>query len=314
MQDILPGIVQIIVFLILGYVVKRKNILSDHEISTVKKLIMQFSMPALLFISFSRIEFSLSLVPVTLSIIVLCIGLAAIGRFVGSFLGEEYKLMPVFNTTINFGFVGIILYEAVFGIEKLEHFSVFGIGHDLFIWFLFYPLIGIFFQGEKTSLKEVLSTLIRTPIMWGLIGGCIVGITGVYPLFQDNAITHSLFYSLERLSSITAPLILLFIGYSVEFIPRHLRSSLVYIGVRLVSFFFFGYMLKLLIIDRFIADSLYYEAAYFLLMLLPPVYIMPLLLEDYLEQDELIKLNNAIVMHSLITIIGFVIYSLYIVG
>jgi len=306
-----PSIVQIFIFLILGYIVKRKGILSHSEISVVKKLVIDFSLPALLFLSFARIEFSLHLIPVTVSIIALCIGLAAVGKAFSLLLGDGYRLLPVFNTTMNFGLLGIMLYQAMFGLDKLEHYSIFGIGHELFMWFLFFPFVGILFQGRKIQLTEVLRLMLRTPIMWGIIAGCIVGFSGIYQDLASNVVTFSLLFSLEVLSEITMPLLLLFIGYSVEFIPRHLKSSMVYITVRIASFFIFGYLLKVSIIDRFVAESMHYDAAYFLLMLLPPVYVLPLILEDYVDHDELVKLNNAVVLHSLITIAGFIIYSIY---
>ncbi len=78
------------------------------------------------------------------------------------------------------------------------------------------------------------------------------------------------------------------------------------------SAYLIGYGLKYLILDAFITASPGSDAAFFLLVSLPAVFSVPILAAEYLEEKELLILNNTIVLHACFTIVLFSAYALLI--
>jgi hypothetical protein len=74
--------------------------------------------------------------------------------------------------------------------------------------------------------------------------------------------------------------------------------------------FSLGYLLKFLIVDHFIPPSNYADAAWFLLMSLPPVFALPMIAADYLDDRENNVLGNMIVLQVPITAVLFFTYRL----
>ena len=129
---------------------------------------------------------------------------------------------------------------------------------------------------------------------------------------SENFLVSSVSDVIVSASKLTTPLILVFIGFNISLSSKYTFQSLKYVLLRLTSMYFLGYIIKFIVIDPFFEPSKMGNSAYFLLLSLPPIFSLPILADEYLESDELILLNNIIVLHAVITIVLFSVYSIFV--
>lgn len=125
----------------------------------------------------------------------------------------------------------------------------------------------------------------------------------------SSFVFRGIYQTISGMAGLTTPLILVFVGYNISLSREYLKRSIRIVLLRFAAALAVGYILKLSVIERFIPDSLCADAAFFFLVILPPVFALPILTADSLEKEELISLNNTLVFHSLLTIMMFAIYS-----
>jgi predicted permease len=309
MTSSIAGILTIVIYFALGKVLAQLGVLQNREIVAIKKIVLTIALPPMLFLSFSQLNLELSHIPVTLVVFSLNAVLFFIGVLIFRMKGKSARLVPLIMCSMNFSLVGIPLFVSLFSMERLHHYVILGVGHELFFWFAFYTLFSRILVKEKTGHSPG-SALVRSPIAWGILLGCIASIAGFDLSQGTTALSMGIFASLEGLSALAGPLILIYIGslFSVE--KTVVKQSLQLIAIRLVGMFSLGYLLKFLIVDHFIPPSNYADAAWFLLMSLPPVFALPMIAADYLDDRENNVLGNMIVLQVPITAVLFFTYRL----
>ena len=305
----MTGLLKIIVFLVIGWGFRYAGILKREDIEGLKKIILNIAIPAVLFLSFSRLDFSPGFIPVILVVLMINLILFWLGVLLYKLTGSRHRILPLLLSTMNFALIGIPLYEAVFGVENLHHYTMLGIGNEIYGWFIFFFMFRWFLTKGK-SRGGINKGFIKSPIVWGIILGCLFSILGLNPGASENALVLGICETLSAAAGVTTPLILIFIGFNISIKLSHLKQGLGLVALRLALAGTVGYGLKLTVLDRFIDASTYYEAAFLLLISLPAVFALPILTAEYLEEDETAVLNNTIVLHSVVTIMIFSIYSL----
>ncbi len=303
------GILKIIIFLVLGFILRKTGVLKSRDVDGIKKIILNLALPALLFLSFSKLDFSLKLIPVIAVVFAINFIAFWIGVFLNKTLLKKSRIIPLCISTINFGLVGMPLYEAIFGIENLNHYAKLGVGNELFAWFVFYFLFR-WHLTKGTSGKGLDLSVLKAPVIWGLVLGCLFSILGIDMASGSNFAVFGVYRSIEGLSGLASPLILIYVGYNISISGAYLRQSLKITLTRFIVMMTTGYSLKALVLDRFIEPTVYSNAAFFLLITLPAIFSIPILAADYLEEDEVVTVNNTLVLHTLLTIIIFAVYTI----
>lgn len=304
----LAGILKISIFILLGILFRKGNVLDRKGTEGIKKAVLYLAIPAVLFLSFSRQDFDAGFIHVTALILAMNLVL-----FWGAYLfvrisGGRLKLLPLFISTMNFSLIGLPLYEALYGYENLQHYTIFGLGNELYNWFIFYFLLKWYLSGGSAK-EHFNASFLRSPIVWSIILGCLFGVLGIEIEASGNFLVMGISDTLIAASRLTTPLILVFIGCNISLSSRYLKRSLGYAVLRLVTLYALGYLVKILLLDRLIPMNAPRNAAYFLFISLPPVFSMPLLADEYLEGDETVLLNNTIVLHTIGAMLIFSAYS-----
>lgn len=312
MAGALTGLLKIIIFLILGFGFKKGGLLKSSDIDGIKKIVLNLAIPSVLFLSFSRLEIDLGFIPIIAVIFGINLILYGMGLLFYKISGSKNRIIPLILSTMNFALIGIPLYEAVFGIENLHHYTMLGVGNEIFVWFVFFFLFRFFLSGGISE-KGINKGFIKSPMVWAIILGCGFSIFHVNFAGTSNVLVSALYATLEAATKLTTPLILIYIGFFISIKRKHLFVSIRLVLLRLASAWGLGYLAKFLILDRFIEVSIEYNAAFFLLISLPAIFSLPILAADYLDEDEAAVLNNTIILHALVTIVLYAAYSLYIV-
>ena len=310
MLSSLPAILEIFIYLGIGFILRKTNVLGKQEIEGFKKILLKAILPAILFLAFSRTEFNLNLIPLILGVFLLNIlaFLSAVG--IRKKTDKIERSFPLYATTFNMVMIGIPLYQALYGADNLHHYVTLGIGNEIFVWMIFAFIAPRYLGSEGTS-ESGFTAFFRMPVVWGIILGSIVSITGIDFSVIDNVLLKGTYNSLAGLAGAGSPLILIYVGFSVVISRELMKTSLKFFILRLMIIMGIGMLMKVFFFSRFIAPSEYFNAAFFLLIILPPMFNLSLIGGSRITDEEESVLGNTIVFHCLMTIVLFSVYALF---
>lgn len=306
MIEIFAKTIPIFVTIGLGIYFRKTNFISTDTIEEMKKLIIQLCLSAVLFLSFYNMELKSEYFILSFVVVILFISMFFIGKLLKNINFFNHKMLPFVTTSCTFGLLGIPLYTTVYGIENLGYLSVFGIGHEVFVWLIFYVHMKLHFANEKFSTDTILGFL-KSPMIISILLGLSFNATGFKNLLDSNSIATGLIASVEMISKITTPMILITIGYNLKFDIGYTRQSLIFILARFVVMFVVGYAFKILLIDKIIETNPLIDMAYFTLLVIPPPSSLPLFVSEYISKKDGELVNNMVVINTIISIFIFVV-------
>jgi len=310
MFDVIAKVTPIFSLILLGFWMKHKNIMSQEMMKGLEKLVLNFALPAVLFVTFLRMEMDVSYIIISIGIFALCLILLLIGIFYLNRGIVKTKIFPFMTTSFSFGLLGIGLYSTVFGLENLNYFAIFGIGHELFMWFIYMLMLRIRLNNEKLS-PALLLNFIKSPLIIAVLSGICLNLLGLSTWLQDFFITKGLIYTAEYLMNLANPLIFMIVGYGLEFDSHFTKESFKLVLLRYLNVFVLGYLLKFFVLDAVLPNNLFFDYAYFTFLILPPPFSLSIFVGRYSEPYEQQLTNNFIVMNTLLGISAFILFALW---
>ncbi len=277
--SILPKVVPVLFLLTMGYIIKLKEFISARTIEEMKQLVVNISLPAVLFLAFLDVNFKREYLLVILVVILVNILMLILGNRLAGVFKVEDPYFPLLFTGFEVGMLGIPLFGAIYGMKNIKFMGVVDIGQELYVWFI---LLGIIFSlrsGEK-NYKSLFRSFITSPIIIAIFLGIIINSSGLASLLSSNTVYVSLINSIDLIASLTIPLILLIIGYEINFNLNNLELPAKIIGLRLII------LLPLaLILNRYVFTDLLnldkmYKIALTSMFILPPPFVIPLFIRD----------------------------------
>ncbi|KGM95409.1 malate permease [Clostridium botulinum] len=305
MSDIVSHVIPIILLIALGYFIKCKQILNESMLEGMKKIVLNISLPAILFITFINMDIEKE----HFLIMVLTLALLCVFYFVGEIINKikflEHPLNPFIATGFCFGLLGIPLFGTVFGTENLGKISIFGVGHEIFIWFVYYNLVKIKLTHEKLSFKVILD-FFTSPLLLSIILGVVFNLLGVGAYFKVNPLLKGVFTTIQYIANLGTPLILMIIGYDLRFNKKYMKQSVIFVIIRMSIILSIGYVFKFLILDKIITLDVMFNYAYFTFLILPIPFSLPIFVSEYGTNEDKELINNAVVLSTVICIIVFI--------
>ncbi len=297
-----------ILFLIsLGYWIRHKNFLAETTIEELRKIVVNLALPAVLFLSFLSVELKPAYLVIFGSVFLLCILLFLLGLLIKKKLKIQEVYFPYLITGFEYGMLGISLFGAAYGLEKVGYIAVTDLGHEIFIWFVFLPLLLIRRDGAQ-NLKTIARSFLSAPVVLAILVSLLFnGLGGQEGLYRWP-ITGALMAVLKFLGNLTVPLILIIVGYGIRVERARLKGALWVILIRL------GILLPLvLLLNRYLVRGLLgldrmFEAALFTLLVLPPPFIIPLYARPDLDIQERQSINNVLTLHTILSVFIFLAY------
>ena len=301
LQKLLP----IIIIIIIGAIIRRKQLLCEQTIDGLKTIIIKIALPAVLFTAFSKTDFKLAYLLLFLIIFLFCSLLYFIGEVLHRKFPKNfnYTYSSGYFTGFEFGMIGVGLFSAIWGIDKLPVIMLIGFGHELFIWFVYVPLIKL--KGnEKFTVSKTFIEFIKTPTILAIILGTIFNLTGLYNILENNILGSSIFATIDFLMPLTTPLILIIIGYSLTLKKLNLSKIFVYIGIRTFFVLSIGSFVLFLLLKIIPTLDSFFVMAFYAFILLPAPYILPLYIEDKKEAEFF---SQFLVYSTIVTFVGNII-------
>jgi hypothetical protein len=150
-------------------------------------------------------------------------------------------------------------------------------------------------------------SFLSSPVIVAVLAGIILNLLGLGDVLPRAPITGGIIGALTFLSNMTVPLILLIVGYGIRFDTGKLREALPVIGLRLGLLIPLALVINRIVIRGWLELPVGFEAALFILLILPPPFIIPLYMKSGMPDEEAF-VNNILTLHTLASLIVFAIF------
>ncbi len=306
--QVLPQIIPVLLLIFLGHVIRTKNILSEKTIEEVKKLVVNITLPCLLFISFLSIEIKFSYTAIFVLMFFFCLFMIFYGRFLKERFHIEHEYFPFLVTGFEYGMLGVGLFGSAYGLENIGYLAIMDLGHELFIWFIFVSLLLLKRNGTQ-DIKQLIRNFLKSPVIIAIFLGIFLNLTGLGKFLYDFTITEAVISTIKLLGQLTIPLILLVVGYGIHFQKSFLKDLPVLLIARLVVLIPMAF-LGGIFMDKVLGLDEAFKAALFTLFILPPPFIIPIYIPQHCKKERL-YVNNLLTSYTIISIIIFIIYFIF---
>ena len=293
--SVLQTALPVLLALIMGMICRKKNFISRDGVDTLKKVVINITLPAVLLNAFATAEYTVAALILPAVMFGLCCIALVLGKLIIRLSGMKSRLAPFLATGFEAGMLGYALFSLLFPTESISAFALPDIGQTLFVFTLFKILI-----SGKTDIKAIGKDMITTPILWAVLIGVLIGATGLYGKLQDWGVAGILNSATDFVSAPTGMIILLTVGYDlvIKEIPWKKTAGL--IGMRLViAAILFGIVVLL---NKTVLNNMFFTGAAMLMFILPPPYVIPVFADD---PEERVQVSAALSAMTLMTVVLF---------
>lgn len=311
MSEIIPKILPVILLTLIGVATKKYNIIEVKTIAGIKKIILNICLPSTLFLIFLNMKLEKEHILLILAMMFLFVLFYLVGAFINKVSRVKNDLKQFFCTGFCFGLLGIPLFIIVFGVENLGIYSILGLSHEMFVWFIYYPVLAIKLDGSQ-GMKKSVNGILRSPLNISIILGVSANLLNLNTLFYNNEVGLGFVNTIKYLGDLNAPLILICLGHGMNFNRSYMKESLRLVFTRVFVTFIVGYGFKALVLDRLVTSNKeVFAYSFFTLIVLPPLFSLPLFLSKYDVKKEEQLINNATVQNTILSMVLFVGYSIF---
>ncbi|HET59422.1 MAG TPA: hypothetical protein ENN32_03545 [Chloroflexi bacterium] len=300
------SVLPILIFLWIGHLLRKRSFFSPETIDNIKNFIVNFTLPAVLFTSFLDIAFRWNYLLLMILVFLLCVFLYLYGRSTKQIFRQSWIYFPFLLTGFEFGMLGLSLFGSAYGLENFGKMAILGVPHEFFIWFVYVTLL-VRETSTKPSVGSLLKSFLSSPVIIAIFASILLNLSGWAAWLNNAFFADGLFKVLNLLAGLTAPLILLVVGYDIKITPTNIKSSVLVVLLRL------GLLIPLaLLINRFILSALLnldrgFQIAFFTLVILPPPFIIPIFMKKGLAEEKAF-ITNTLMLHTVASIVTFIIY------
>lgn len=287
--------------LALGMLCRQRSFLSRDGVDTLKKVVINITLPAVLLQAFASAKYTLSTLALPVLVFLLCCLALLLGKAVARLLRIGGRLAPFVATGFEAGMLGYALFALLFPQVSSAEFAILDLGQTLFVFTLFKILL-----SGKTDWKAIGHDMATTPILWAVLAGVLLGVTGLYDAMGNWGVRGILDSTAEFVAAPTGMIILLTVGFDLVLkeIPWKKTASLIALRL-IVMAIILGVMILL---NRTVLNGVMFEGAALLMCILPPPYVIPVFAD---EPAERVQTASALSALTLVTIVLFALCSVF---
>ena len=285
--------------LAMGMLCRSRKFITRDGVDTLKKVIINLTLPFVLFNAFASAEYSLASILLPVIIFVVCTVMLLVGFLIIRLCKLESRLAPFLASGFEAGMLGFSLFALLFPYQSASRFAILVLGQELFVFTLYKTLL-----VGKTDVKAILKDFTTSPTLIAVILGLVVGATGLYGKLHDWGVGGILDSVTSFISAPTGMIILLCVGYDLVLREIPWRNT---IGLMSMRLGIAAVMLFLLILlNRTLLGGIIFEGALILLFILPPPYIIPVFAD---EPEERVQISSSLSALTLATMLLFAMLS-----
>lgn len=309
LQDIVISILPVFVFIFMGWVFRKRNVFSVGQIQSFKKLVVNFTLPSLLFLAFFSMP--LNQLSFLLAGLIFICSLFALGY--GYFIAP--KLLPGVRTGAfvfsgyEAGMLGYGLFLGFFGQEHLGLFALIDLGQVLFVFLVLVPLVKSR-SGLKTTLVQHVQTIFHTPVVWAIGLGLAGAALNRIIIIEHTLGMKMLIQIFQILGAATVPLISISVGYDLLIEQKTINRSVLVVLSRMIVMVAFAFFLTMGILPLLLGAFPQLESTQlrllrigiWILFLLPPPFVIPAFLPSEAE-NEAGQISSILSVHTLVSVV-----------
>ena len=297
--SVIASALPVFLALAMGMMCRTKAFLTREGVDTLKKVVINLTLPFVLFNSFATAQYSLSSLVLPVIVYAACTLLLFLGFAVIRISGMKSRLAPFLASGFEAGMLGFALFGLLYPDESMSKFAMVVLGQEIFVFTLYKMLL-----TRKTGLKAILQDFLSSPTLIAVILGLIVGATGLYGKLQEWGVAVIVDSVTSFVSAPTAMIILLTVGFDLVLKEIPWKRTAGLIAMRLVLMaLFFGIIVLL---NRTVLNGIIFEGAVLVLVILPPPYIIPVFAD---EPEERVQISSALSALTLVTMVLFAVLS-----
>lgn len=272
-QSILQMVLPVLVTFGLGWLCKRKQVLTPQGLQGLKAVVGNVTLPAVLFWAFFTAEYSGTIALTFAMVFAACVlGLLA-GFALRRFVKPYGKFLPFLVTNFEGGMMGYALFGLLYA-GQTRVFAMVDIGQTFCAFTVFLATLKAT-GGERVSVKALAQNMLHNVVFVCIMLGALLGVLGVGKWALTMPFGAILTDVVSFIAAPTSALILLIVGYELSFRRQLLAPVLKTVVLRLLV------MGALLTLVAFVVFSVIpFDRQLFVAMLLafsmPAPFIIPL--------------------------------------
>jgi len=295
--DALGKVLPVLLVIALGAGLRSAGLLGDRAAGELKRLVVNVTLPALLFLAFARLEVDPPTLRLVAVMFLLCLAGLAVGRLLKPAVAPGVRTFPMLFTGFEAGMMGYALYASLYGQENLHRFAAVDLGHVLFVFAVLIPVLQRA-TGGRTSLAETILGVTRSPVVLAIALGLLAGWSGLLRALQGRALAAGIPEAAALVGGMTTPLVALLVGSDLRLRARGLGRPALAIGLRLLVWIPVGLLVGELLVRRWLGLDRGVVAAVLLMVVLPPPFVIPI----FLPEEERAELDFTVSSLALATV------------
>lgn len=300
--SILKIVLPLIVSLGIGFFARKRDILSPEAIEGMKKFVMKFALPAMLFGLFFTTEYSVSILLYAATMFVLGFVGLGLGFLIGKPLEKRSPMLKYMTAGWEVGMLGYALYALLFGADNLRNLALIDFGHVLFVFTGFITALNL---RTGCSPKESVKALFTNPIPWAMVLGALLAIFGVSHALAPSGMTDLIKSLCDFVAAPLSCVILIVVGYGIEFSGKNFATAAISVLIRtLVCAALCA--AALLIIGAFVPLSDVMRWAIIILFITPAPFILTMYTRNEQERADV---SMSLSLQTMVTVLEFIVIT-----
>lgn len=214
--------------IVLGYMLKKTNILKEEDSTILSTIVLKVSLPSLILVNMATANITSDMIFLPLAGLLLSFFCLIISYLYCKFRGfskvKTWTIM-IASSMANTGFLGFPICLGVFGNEGFLNAIFFDLSTTLLFIIFGMTLVGLFGGNMQDVLKQAVGFI----PLWAVIMGLIINLFNIpFPYVIES--------SLNYLGQATIPLIMMSLGLTLNFrkIKDSIADSLFVVSVKLI--------------------------------------------------------------------------------
>lgn len=304
----LAKVLPIVLLILLGALLRRVHFLRPETIGDLRKLIVNVTLPAALFLAFAQVTIAPQYLLIVVVVFTACLLVWLLGRRLGPAVRVRSPYFPSLLTGFEAGMMGYAIFGAVYGQQNIFKFGIIDLGQVLFVFFVLVPGLERLSSGAK-PFRDTLLSFLKTPVILAIVGGLLFKAVGLAALFAASPLTNGVLEAVRLLGSMTTPLVAIAIGYELQLRPGELGWPVRTVATRLLIWAPAGLLFSTLVVGRLLGLDPVFQAAVMTMALLPPPFVIPLFMPNAAE-TEINYVVNSLTLATLVTLLAYALVPL----
>ncbi len=303
--SVLTVIVPVIALIGIGMLLRNRGFVSEHGITEMKFLVMNFCMPAALLRNF--ITTTLTAQDGILLLVMSCSMAATfvLGFVMRRLLRIREEVASYLCCTVEGGCIAIVFFSLLFGQTNLYKMALFDAGGALFQWPVIMTLYARMQSGKKsTNLLGSLKMMIN-PVIISIFLGVFLSATGLGPELASILPGQVLVSILDSVSAPTGPLIIITIGYGIVLKGLPWKALGKGIAARIITAVIVGTVVYYIVSGLFPDDPLY-RYAVLLYYTAPPTFVYSAMAR---REEDKSYVGTYLAIYTLLSVIAFMVIT-----